>query len=109
MEAPFTINQRVVCVKSSKNRSMTAVIKKGETYTVEIMVECARCGQWMAGLKELIAPIPGVCACALCDNIVQAVATHCLVPVELLAPIVTQYSDITAELAGQVVIGDQAD
>lgn len=42
-EQPFYIGQKVVCI------SEKGVFKKGETYTVELVDICAKCGVWQIG------------------------------------------------------------
>jgi hypothetical protein len=91
---PFAIRQKVVCLRDGK----TTPIKKGAIYTVEDLNYnscCKKASGWFVRLAEL--PDMRQRCCYVCD-------AECKTPglwlhEKAFAPIETQYTDISKELA----------
>lgn len=106
MEAPFTIGQRVVALKTSKVTFGQQLVK-GNIYTIEGCIYMGCCKKWKVYIREL--PSQPEMSLWCCGFNTHKHHQYRSAYAEYFAPIVTQYSDITAELASQVVIGDEAD
>lgn len=100
--APFYVGQRVVCVKPIIG------YVKGSYYTIQDCRQCVACGNWHVMILE--DPYPGTMdfKCK-CGGMVKKSTAYYGCLHYRFAPIQEAYSDITAELASKVEVGDTAD
>lgn len=99
--APFYVGQKVVCLKTDERK---IVIKKN-TYTVHDIFCCSNCITWHILISE--TPVNTSVPYDCCG--IQRHVEYYGAPARYFAPIEPLYSDITAELASKVEVGDTAD
>lgn len=92
MNPPFSIGQKVVCVKGPQ----WGPLAKGQIVEVAEMLPCD-CGAWFVGLAGPIHTIDGYATCTDCGY-VHPHTHHRGGPHWAFAPIQTEYVDATAEI-----------
>lgn len=93
--APFADNQKIVRTGPSKNG-----LFKGNVYTAGVCEYCPKCETWRVPIKEFPAPKRNQERCN-CGNYKYNVSYYSGFA-KYFAPIQTQYSDITKEIADSV-------
>lgn len=96
---PFTVGQEVVCIESATSRVDSSIkVEEGKVYRVVDIMKC-NCGQWYVDVGVTLPNGYGYCRCD-CGKYVSSERVYSLT--RFFAPIQTQYTDITKELADSV-------